>query len=85
MTLQNSGDVLGIRPTSRMKKPVSPVVIGIVAVVAVGLVVFLFAKGVSGPAPTAQNLPDYAKMTPEQIAKEKSASMNAERDNARPK
>ena len=67
-----------------MKKPLSPVVIGVVAVVALALLAFFFLKGASGPAPTVENLPDYSKLSPEEIAKQKTDSMAAERDNARP-
>ena len=42
-------------------------------------------QGAGDPAPTVTNLPDYAKMSPEQIAQEKAASMDSERQNARPK
>lgn len=68
-----------------MKKPLSPVVIGVVAIAALALLAFFFMKGASGPAPTATNLPDYSKLSPEEIAKQKTASMEAERSNAPPK
>lgn len=80
-----SGVVLGIHPTKTMKKPLSPVVLGLVGVAALALLVFFFMKGTGEPAPTATNLPDYSKMTPEQIAQQKTASMDSERQNARPK
>ena len=68
-----------------MKKPLSPVILGVIAVAALAMLVFFFMKGTGNPAPTASNLPDYSKMTPEQIAKEKTASMDSEKQNARPK
>lgn len=68
-----------------MKKPLSPIAIGVAAVAALALLVFFFMKGASGPAPTVADLPDYSKLSPEEIAKQKTASMEAERSNAPPK
>ena len=66
-----------------MKKPIPPIVIGIAAVVALVAVVFFFIKGTT-VEPTVTNLPDYSKMSGAEIAKQKEASMDAEKNAKRP-
>ena len=67
-----------------MKKEISPFVIAGIAAAAVAVLVFFFMQSNSGPAPTASNLPDYSKMSSEDIAKSKEADMDAERNAQRP-
>lgn len=57
-----------------MKKEIPGWAFGVAAVIALILVGFLFMKGAGDPAPTATNLPDYSKMSPEEITKAKEAS-----------
>jgi len=68
-----------------MKQQASPFVIAGAAILALALLAFLFVRNTSEPAPTATNLPDYSKMSPEDIAKEKAGSLEAERANQAPR
>jgi predicted PurR-regulated permease PerM len=61
-----------------MKKPISPVAVVCLIVVALGVVGYLFVKGTAGPAQQAQNLPDYSKMSPTDISKSREQSNAAE-------
>lgn len=66
-----------------MKTKIPMAAIGVVAVVALVIVAVLFIKG-STVEPTAKNLPDYTKMSGADIAKQREASMEAERGAKRP-
>ncbi len=56
-------------------------VAGAIAAIVVAVIVLVVVwKGSATPEPTATNLPDYSKMTPDQIAKEREKSMEMERN-----
>lgn len=57
-----------------MKKEIPGWAIGVAAVIALAVVAFFFMKGTGDPEPTAKNLPDYSKMSPEDITKAREAS-----------
>ena len=57
-----------------MKKEIPGWAIGVAALVALAVVAFLFMKGTGDPPPTATNLPDYSKMSAEDITKAREAS-----------
>ena len=61
-----------------MKKPVSVVAIVIAAVFAVGFCVWMFKSFVQDPEPTVKDIPDYGKMTNEEIMKSKRNDLKME-------
>jgi uncharacterized membrane protein len=61
-----------------MKKPLPTAALAGIAVVAIVAIVMVFMNVASDPAPTATNVPDYSKMTNEQVAEAYAKSKAAE-------
>ena len=57
-----------------MKKEIPGWAIGLAALLALALVGFFFVKGTGDPAPTVTNLPDYSKMSAEDVTKAREES-----------
>lgn len=61
-----------------MKKPLPVAAIVGIAVVAVGALVFFFMNMGGDPQPTATNVPDYSKMSSEEVSQAYAKSKQAE-------
>ncbi len=61
-----------------MKKQIGMPVLATVAVLALVALVVFFVKASGDPAPTAQNVPDYSKMTPAEVSAAYANSKKAE-------
>jgi hypothetical protein len=51
-----------------MKAQLSPIAVGSIIVVVLAAAAFFFIRGAGDPEPTAKDLPDYSKMTEQEIA-----------------
>lgn len=68
-----------------MKKPLPVAALAGIAVVAVVALVMVFMNMAGDPAPTATNVPDYSKMSQEQVADAYAKSKAAEAEALRNK
>ncbi|GEM_PF-5821509 len=63
-----------------MKKPLPMPLIAAAAALAAIVLVFLLVRASGDPAPTATNVPDYSKMTPQEVSAAYAKSKAAEKE-----